>query len=77
MWDKLLKNEKLLCFIGGAAVALVGTAALKSDKARNLCVKTLAAGMKLQKDAQETLQNIKEEAADMYLDASQKLEPKK
>lgn len=71
MWLKCFKNEKLLCFLGGAAAATLGVKALKSNKTREVCVKSLAKGMKLQKDAQETFQNMKEDAADICYDAKQ------
>lgn len=71
MWIKCLKNEKLLCFVGGVATATLGVKALKSAKTRDACVKGLAKGMQLHKDAQETLQNMKEEAVDICHDAKQ------
>lgn len=71
MWLKCLKNEKLLCFVSGVAAATLGVKALKSSKTREACVKGLAKGMQLQKDAQETFQNMKEDAADICHDAKQ------
>ena len=71
MWFKCLKNEKLIYFIGGVVSATIGVKALKSDKARSICVRGLAKGMKLQKDAQETFQNMKEDASDICFDAEQ------
>lgn len=53
--------------------ATLGVKALKSDKTRDLCVKGIAKGMKLQKDAQETFQNMKEEASDICFDAKQQI----
>lgn len=69
-----LKNEKLLCFVGGILTATYGVKALKSDKTRNACVKGIAKCMKLQKDAQVTLQNMKEEAEDICFDAKKESE---
>jgi len=74
MWSKCFKNEKFLCFVGGVAAATLGVKTLKSDKTRNLCVKGLAKGMKLQKDAQEAFQNMKEDASDICFDAKQQAE---
>jgi hypothetical protein len=65
----LWASKHLLYFAGGIAVAIVGKKAIKSDTARNLCVKGMAAGMKLQRNAREAFQNMKEEAVDMVLDA--------
>ena len=67
---QILKNEKLLFFICGIAASLAGLHALKSGKARKACVMGLAAGMKLQKQAQEAFVNIKEEAVDICHDAA-------
>ena len=66
---KIIMSKKALCFIGGIATATVGKQLLKSKTTRELCVKGVAYGMRLQKDAQETFQNIKEEAADICHDA--------
>ena len=67
-----LKNEKLLCFVGGVVAATYGVKALKSDKTRKACVSGLAKCIKIQNDAQETFKNMKEEAEDICYDASQK-----
>ena len=71
MW--LLKNEKFFYFAGGITAAIAGSHAVKSGVARKFCVKGLAAGIKLQKRALESFQNVKEEAADMCLDATSKV----
>lgn len=77
MWLKCLKNEKLLYFIGGVVAATLGVKAVKSATAREVCVKGLAKGMRLQQDAQETLQNMKEDAADLCHDAKQQAKTEK
>ena len=66
------KNPKYLCFVGGAAAAVVGYKVLKSQKARQLCVAGMAKGMKLQQDAQVALQNMKEDAQDLCHEAKAK-----
>ena len=66
-----LKNEKLLCFVGGVVAATYGVKALKSDKTRKACVSGLAKCIKIQNDAQETFKNMKEEAEDICYDAKQ------
>jgi hypothetical protein len=68
---KLLKNEKFLFFVGGIAVAVVGKMFLSSKTAHNMAVQGVAKGMKIQKDALEKFQNIKEEATDVYVDSVQ------
>lgn len=67
-----LKNEKTLCFLGGAVAAFASMKLARSEKTRTICVKGLAKGMKLQQDAKVTLQNMKEEAQDICYDAKQK-----
>ncbi len=69
-----LKNEKLLCFVGGVAAATYGVKVLKSDKTRKVCVTGLAKCMRLKNDAQAALQNMKEEAEDICYDAKQAAE---
>lgn len=71
------KNEKVLCFAGGVAAAIVGTKVLKWDKTRKACVKGLAKGMKIQQDAKEVFQNMKEEAEDICYDAKQEVQAAK
>ncbi len=66
----LVKNEKVLCFVGGVVAATYGVKALKSEKARKACVSGLAKCIKLQNDAQETFKNMKEEAQDICYDAN-------
>lgn len=63
------KNEKLWCAIGGAVAVIVGKKIVTSKKTRQLAVSGLAKGMKLQSDAKEVFQNMKDEAADICCDA--------
>lgn len=74
MIHKVFLTKKALFFVGGAAAALIGSKCLKSETARNLCVKGLAAGMRMKDEALEKFNNIKEEAADIYHDAKKKAE---
>ena len=71
MISNWLKNEKTLCFLGGAVAAFASMKLARSEKTRTICVKGLAKGMKLQQDAKVTLQNMKEEAQDICYDAKQ------
>lgn len=63
------KNEKLWCAIAGAAAVIIGKKVITSNKTRQLAVSGLAKGMKLQNDAKEVFQNMKDEAADICYDA--------
>jgi hypothetical protein len=72
----VVKNEKVLCFVGGVIAATYGVKVLKSDKTRKACVSGIAQCMKLQKDAKEVIQNMKDEAEDICFDASREAEEK-
>lgn len=64
-----LKDERVLSALAGAAAVIIGKKILKAPKTRELAVKGLAQGMKLKHDAQETFQNMKDEASDLCNDA--------
>ncbi len=66
-----LKSEKVRWFVGGAVALILGKKILKSDATRNACVKTIAKAMKLQSDAAESFQNMREDAQDLCYDAKQ------
>ena len=66
-----LKSEKVRWFVGGAVAIVLGKKVLKSDATRNACVKTIAKAMKLQNDAAESFQNMREDAQDLCYDAKQ------
>ncbi len=69
MFQNLIKNEKLLCAIGGAVAVIIGKKVIGSPKTRQLAVSGLAQGMKLTHEAKEAFQNMKDEAADLCYDA--------
>lgn len=73
MWD-CIKSDKFICFGSGVLAAALGTKALKSEKARKVCVNGLAKCMQLGNDVKEALQNMKEEAEDICYDAQQQAE---
>lgn len=64
-----LKKEKTLIFLGGIATAIVGTKILKCPKTRQVCVKSLAQGMNFCDEAKASVQNMREEAEDIYTEA--------
>ncbi len=66
------KNQKIMCFIVGLAAGTLGLKVLKSKTAKKLYVSTLANGMKLQQDAQQMFETMKEDAEDMCYEAQQK-----
>ena len=64
------ENAKVVCYVGGIVTACVAKAVVKSPKFREGCVNTLAKAMKLRKDAEVYVQNIKDEAQDICYDAA-------
>ena len=64
-----LKKEKTLIFLGGIVTAIVGAKILKCPKTRQVCVKTLAHGMNFCDEAKASVQNMREEAEDIYTQA--------
>ncbi len=65
----ILKNQKFLCALGGAAAVILGKQILTAKKTRELAVSGLAKGMKLQSDAKAAYQSMKDEAQDLCYDA--------
>ncbi len=63
------KNEKFQCVIAGAATVIIGKKVITSKKTRQIAVSGIAKGMKLQNDAKEAFQNMKDEAVDICYDA--------
>ena len=66
--SNLLKNWKFWCFVGGVATGVFS----RSKTARKACVNGLAKGMLLKDSASEALQNMKDEAQDIYEEAKSK-----
>ena len=66
--NKMFKNWKFWCFAGGVAAGIFA----RSQTARKACVNGIARGMLLKDSASETLQNMKEEAQDIYEDEKAK-----
>lgn len=64
------ENAKVVCYVGGIATVYVVKKVVNSPKFREACVNTLAKGMKLQKNAETYVQNIKDEAQDLCYDAA-------
>lgn len=64
-----LKSDKFAWFVGGAAAVIFGKKFVKCDKTRKAAVSTMAKAMKLQSDAKEVFENMKEDAQDLCFDA--------
>ena len=63
-----LKSTKFWLFVGGAAAGLFA----RSKTARRACVNGIAAGLQMKDQMAAGLQNMKEEAQDIYEDAKRK-----
>lgn len=67
-------KTNILCFLGGLAAAAAVKAASSSPKTRQICVKTLATGMRVSEKAKAAFQNLKEDAADLCAEAKSQVE---
>lgn len=67
-----LKDCRAVCFVAGAAAAVVGKKILTSPKTREICVSGLAKGMMLRQEAEEAFKNMREDAEDLCCEAQQK-----
>lgn len=68
------RKDHVWSFVAGIGAAIVGTQIAKCPKTREVVVKGLAKGMKLQNDAQEMIQNMREEAEDLVVEATRENE---
>ena len=64
-----VKSEKTLIFLGGIVTAVVGKKILKHPCTRKTAVKTIASTINFYDEAKASVQNVREEAEDMYADA--------
>ncbi len=65
----LITKERKWIFAAGAATGLAVLGLIKTKKARDLAVKSVAGGIMLKDKALETAANIKEEADDICAEA--------
>lgn len=68
---KLIEHKHALIFVGGVATALVGKKVLESDKTKECCTQTMAKVLAMKKDAEESFQDMKDNAEDIVVDASE------
>lgn len=69
MFKKYVCRRDLIGFAAGVAATVAGIAVSKCPKTRELIVKGMAKGIKIQQNAQEAIQNMREEAEDLVLEA--------
>ena len=64
------EHKHALIFAGGIATAIIGAQILKSQTTKDLATKGMAGVISAKKDAEETFQDIKENAEDIVFDAN-------
>lgn len=69
--EKIFEHKHALLFVGGIATALVGKKILESDSTKNICAKGMAQVMSVKKEAEETFQDMKDNAEDICADATE------
>lgn len=65
----VFSNKNLLIFLGGVAIGILGTKALKSEKFRQLCLLGAAKGIQLKDQLGTVLEGLQEHAADFLAEA--------
>lgn len=64
------QHKHALLFAGGIATAVIGAKILTSQTTKDLATKGMAGVISAKKDAEETFQDMKENAEDIVYDAS-------
>lgn len=70
-FDRVLEHKHALIFAGGIATAIVGKKILESDAVKDACTKGMASVMSMKRDAEECFQDMKDNAEDIVVDASE------
>ena len=70
--EKCIEHKHALIFAAGIATALIGKKALESKTVKDAATRGMASIMSVKKDAEECFQDMKENAEDIVVDASQK-----
>ncbi len=63
------QHKHALLFAGGIATAIIGAKIIKSQTTKDLATKGMAGIISAKKDAEETFQDIRENAEDIVFDA--------
>ncbi len=70
--DKCVEHKHALIFAAGLATAVIGKKALESKAVKNAATKGMANVMAIRKDAEETFQDMRENAEEIVIDAHEK-----
>ena len=69
-FDKCYEHKHALIFAAGIATAVVGKKVLESKVVKDAATQGMAGIMSIRKDAEETFQDMRENAEDIVFDAS-------
>ena len=64
------EHKHALLFAGGIAAAIIGAKIVKSQTTKDLATKGMAGVISAKRDAEETFQDMRENAEDIVFDAS-------
>ena len=68
-FDKCMEHKHALIFAAGIATAIVGKKVIESKTVKDAATKGMANVMSVKRDAEETYQDMKENAEEIVLDA--------
>ncbi|MBQ2637304.1 MAG: hypothetical protein IJG09_11555 [Methanobrevibacter sp.] len=68
-FDKCMEHKHALIFAAGIATAIVGKKVIESKTVKDAATKGMANVMAVKRDAEETFQDMKENAEEIVLDA--------
>lgn len=66
----IMRHKNALLFAGGIATAIIGKKILESGAVKDATTKGMAAVMSAKRDAEETFQDMRENAEDIVVDAN-------
>ena len=69
--DRCVEHKHALIFAAGIATAVVGKKVLESEAVKEAATQGMASIMSLRKDAEETFQDMKENAEEIVIDANE------
>ena len=70
--EKCVEHKHALIFAAGIATAIVGKKVLESKVVKDAATQGMASVMSIKKDAEETFQDMRENAEEIVIDANEK-----
>lgn len=71
-FEEIMEHDHALAFVGGIAAAYVAKKVISSESTKNACTNVVSKVITAKKEAEEQLQNIKDNAEDISVDAEVK-----